>query len=462
MSEYDPFSKVARQARHRSAIIGLTLIAVGLVVIYAMPLLSPTRLAAPNIHTDKKAAATSLPTPDEAFNQERSRTPRATATPLASAINGEIDRTPAPLPYVMNESAEAHARQGDGSQPESASIAPRPETRDKHVPSLATPEEVETIGPSIIQKAVPVGVDEVPAAQSIDPYATAESVPIPGRDWAKKPGDVLAQAAVQVPYRHSAIPVISLESGLVSLCEMLAARVNTTSKKLCPAGRTLRLGHTGMNRPVMGQILKERDNAPRVMVLAGVAGDQQAGVDTVLHWLDDLATIKEISWLVVPAVNPDGLLASPPHSSNAHGVTLARNLPTVGWEHTARLAQPTSLRASRQNPGIQGGSESEIAAVIASIAAFSPDLILEIGGGDGLVTFHGSGDLSDNWAPLLIGYEPYSPGSLAQYASGERAIDVLDISLPSTHSAPVRATRIKILDHVQQFIHARYVEQTHS
>ncbi|MBO9471810.1 hypothetical protein J7355_17090 [Endozoicomonas sp. G2_2] len=474
MSEYDPFSKVARRDRHRKAIIGLGMIGIGLLVIYALPMLTYTRFEFTD-NTTTTTVSSIQPGPAETQREtDGADTAEFVASPSSplphdtAATQASASAAPTANATIESQTKASLTLQRDSSiSLDIEQIAAQPNQQNGGAgglaepdhgiqPSLAYPEPVISIGPTTIQQAVPVGVDEVPVATAIMPQASNSSPPVPVSGRSGTAAHTDDQASVAVPYRRPARPEPSIEADLVTICTVLGRRINTPADELCPADRTLRLGSTGMNNPVMGQVMKQKDAAPRVMVIAGVSGTQTGSVDTLLHWIDDLAATKDISWLTIPIVNPDGLLATPPRSSNFHGVILTRNLPTKDWSHTATLAQPTSLRVSGQNPGSHGGSESEVAALVASISAFSPDLIVELRAGDGLVTFHGDGEIAADWAPLLVGYEPYEPGSLAQYASGERGVDVLQISVPSEDHAPARRVRLRILDHLRDFVRTRY------
>ena len=75
----------------------------------------------------------------------------------------------------------------------------------------------------------------------------------------------------------------------------------------------------------------------RVFLLGGVHGDELTSVSSVFNWMNTLShnSASDFAWRIVPVVNPDGFFKVKSSRTNAHGVDLNRNLPTLNWDAQA-------------------------------------------------------------------------------------------------------------------------------
>jgi protein MpaA len=111
------------------------------------------------------------------------------------------------------------------------------------------------------------------------------------------------------------------------------------------------IGHSVQGRPIVLIRNAAADAAVKVLVVGDTHGNEQAGM-RVTRRLVERDTPAEVELLVVPTINPDGVVAR--IRGNAHGVDLNRNFP-FGWrlltggEYSGPrpLSEPESRAAQR-------------------------------------------------------------------------------------------------------------------
>jgi murein peptide amidase A len=93
----------------------------------------------------------------------------------------------------------------------------------------------------------------------------------------------------------------------------------------------------------------------------------------------------ETGWVVVPVLNPDGVLAG--IRQNAVGVDLNRNFPAATWRPDDSLTYPPGIdpdrrspenRTNRSSPGTGAGSEPETLALIELVERLRPPLVVDL------------------------------------------------------------------------------------
>jgi hypothetical protein len=191
---------------------------------------------------------------------------------------------------------------------------------------------------------------------------------------------------------------------------------------------------------------------PRVLLVGGIHGDELTAIATVLRWAEWLARdaaggpsksdgAEVFHWRVVPAMNPDGLLARPATRVNANGVDLNRNFPTPGWEPKARKWwEGTARKDPRRFPGRAPASEPETRWLLAEIDRFAPDVIISVHAPFGLLDY--DGPKPQNLSPprqlgrLYLDQLGVYPGSLGNYGGVHRGVAVLTIELPHALELP--------------------------
>jgi len=173
---------------------------------------------------------------------------------------------------------------------------------------------------------------------------------------------------------------------------------------------------------------EEGSGSDCTLILAGFHGDEAAGFRLVLRLAGLLAkepALIQNSAVLVPVVNPDGLLES--RRTNASGVDINRNFPAGNWTD-----QPDE---SKYNPGSKPASEMETRAVLALIEQYKPTRIITIHGYLKMNNYDGPARELAECISALNGY-PVSadigyatPGSFGSFA-GQKNIPVVTLELP--------------------------------
>lgn len=168
----------------------------------------------------------------------------------------------------------------------------------------------------------------------------------------------------------------------------------------------------------------------RILVLAGIHGDENEANELAHHWLKRLEKIKTPSnhWRIIPLLNPDGAKNRTRYNSNK--ADLNRNFPTKDWDEVALKHWETKQKSDpRRYPGVKGGSEIETKCAMSHIEDFKPDLVVSIHTPYGQFDFDGpeTKKIKTNLLPWKrLGT---FPGSLGRYLWDERGIPVLTIEL---------------------------------
>jgi protein MpaA len=189
----------------------------------------------------------------------------------------------------------------------------------------------------------------------------------------------------------------------------------------------LNLGKTVQGRDITAIIYGS--GAKRVLVFGGIHGDEQH--TTVLARalavnINSLNLPPNITLVVVPDVNPDGLMVS--KRVNANGVDINRNFPSKTWR-----AEYTD---QKHYPGVKPSSEPETRAVLSLLESYPPHLVITLHAALGCVNWDGlpgaalAQTLSSvNGYPLCatLGYD--TPGSLGILTGIDRQVPTVTIEL---------------------------------
>jgi hypothetical protein len=229
-------------------------------------------------------------------------------------------------------------------------------------------------------------------------------------------------------------------------CDDFVRKLPNLKRSLCEAAQL----QATAARSVKGQTLWVRDVKPeevrqRVLVLGAIHGDELSSASVALHWigLAEETTApwsQAIHWRFIPALNPDGLLASPPRRVNANGVDLNRNFPTPFWERDARVYWEKRTRKDpRRWPGNKPLSEPESRFLFQEMERFKPHLIVSIHAPYGVLDFDGPSVPPSKLGRLYLDQVGIFPGSLGNYGGVHKGVPVVTIELPNAMRTPLDA-----------------------
>lgn len=229
-------------------------------------------------------------------------------------------------------------------------------------------------------------------------------------------------------------------------CDRLAARLPTVSAATCrqsavlPSGAQSHNGFPILERDIAAHAAsKTGADAPRVLLLGGIHGDEPSASALVFRWLQtmDSPAAQGLQWKVAPLLNPDGLLAARPQRVNARGVDLNRNFPTLGWQREApRYWAKVTRSDPRRFPGKSPLSEPESRWVHDTIERFRPDLIVSVHAPFGVLDFDGEADPPRQFGRLNYRKVGVYPGSLGNYSGQHKQVPVITIELPHAQAMP--------------------------
>ncbi|HYW55579.1 MAG TPA: M14 family zinc carboxypeptidase [Polaromonas sp.] len=229
-------------------------------------------------------------------------------------------------------------------------------------------------------------------------------------------------------------------------CDEFARKLPNVKRSLCEAA----LLEPTTARSVKGQTIWMRDVKPadaqqRVLVVGAIHGDELSSASVALHWihLAEQTTgpwSQAIHWRFIPALNPDGLLATPPRRVNASGVDLNRNFPTPHWDRDAKLYwEKRTGKDPRRWPGHKPLSEPESKFLHEEMQRFKPNLIVSIHAPYGVLDFDGPSVPPSRLGRLYLDQVGIFPGSLGNYGGVHKGVPVVTIELPNSMRTPLDA-----------------------
>jgi protein MpaA len=176
-------------------------------------------------------------------------------------------------------------------------------------------------------------------------------------------------------------------------------------------------------------LLEIGNDHPTTLIFAAFHGNEQTGFHLAVQLAESLyANPGQIKGkaVIVPVVNPDGLMART--RTNANGVDINRNFPTDNWS--------PAYKDDDNRPGYAAGSEKETQVVIQLLERYKPDKIITIHTPLKVNNFDGPAeDLASEMArynhyPVKgdIGYP--TPGSFGTFAGVELKIPTVTLELP--------------------------------
>ncbi|MGZ3725050.1 MAG: DUF2817 domain-containing protein [Pseudobdellovibrio sp.] len=185
-------------------------------------------------------------------------------------------------------------------------------------------------------------------------------------------------------------------------------------------------------------------NAKKILVISLIHGDETGAGSLGRFWLERLQKVDaRNSWRIIPVANPDGV--NKKTRTNANGIDLNRNFPTVDWSTDAiKYWEKSTQKNPRRFPGYAAGGEVETQCLMKQLEDYKPDFVVSI---------HTPLKVLDFDGPKLKKKIPYSylpwkslgnfPGSLGRYLWVERQTPVLTTELRET--LPEQATAFEQL-----------------
>jgi protein MpaA len=165
-----------------------------------------------------------------------------------------------------------------------------------------------------------------------------------------------------------------------------------------------------------------------VMVLGAIHGDEASSASVVESFATLIAKndlIQDMTIIVIPVVNPDGLRSQT--RTNDNGVDVNRNFPATNWK--------AESKRTRYYPGEKPSSEPETRALMQLIQKSPPKLIISVHAPFHCVNWDGPAQkIAEKMAeasgyPVCadIGYP--TPGSLGSYVGKDLNIPIITLEL---------------------------------
>ena len=196
----------------------------------------------------------------------------------------------------------------------------------------------------------------------------------------------------------------------------------------------------------------ESEKANTTIIFCGVHGDEITPVkfcfDIMKHLSVNQNKFIGNRIIVAPLVTPDSFLKKYPSRTNAKGIDVNRNFPTIDWDKDAiRLWKQKYSSDKRRFPGHQSKTEQEVHFQINLINRYNPSKIISVHAPLTIIDYDGpsknhSGEDHEG-KNLLVqmskkadGYKvknyPFFPGSLGNWAGNERGIPTYTVELPTS------------------------------
>lgn len=236
---------------------------------------------------------------------------------------------------------------------------------------------------------------------------------------------------------------IPFSAQAASVCQDYSSKIPGLTAAECDAA-ALRDMHakTVQGRTIFGVDVPVEKPDLHVLIIGGIHGDEMTSGGLVHEWLS-LArsplreTPLRIYWRFIPVVNPDGLFATPPRRTNARGVDLNRNFPTLNWARDSKIHWEKRTRKDpRRWPGPTSASEPETRFVLSQMASFKPNLIVSVHAPYAVVDFDGNSSPPTRLGRLYLDQIGVFPGSLGNYGGMQRHIPVVTVELASATRLP--------------------------
>ncbi len=278
-----------------------------------------------------------------------------------------------------------------------------------------------------------------------------------------------SESVFAAPPAKAAAPVTAADAELNAWCNTVTRAIPQIKLKPCVAAQLKPVGVKSVqDRHIMIREFKPtQESLGRVLVIGGIHGDELTAVSIVFRWLGFLQKsgqeANHYHWRVVPVLNPDGLLATPPTRVNARGVDLNRNFPTANWLTDAPAYwENKTKRDPRRWPGTAPLSEPESRWLHDELVSFKPDVIVSIHAPFGVLDFDGPPtgvQAPTSFGRLHLNRIGIYPGSLGNYGNAKVSIPVVTLELPHALNMPTEFEQGEVWSDLQNWLRANLVER---
>jgi protein MpaA len=211
--------------------------------------------------------------------------------------------------------------------------------------------------------------------------------------------------------------------------------------------------------------LEKKEPLGKVLLIGGIHGDEYSSVSIIFKWL---ATLNKhhsglFHWLVIPLLNPDGLLRKESQRINENNVDLNRNFPINDWKNTAiKYWIEKTGKNPRYYPGPEALSEPESNWLLGHINVFRPDVIVSVHAPHGIIDHDGPRIAPSKLGTLYLDYLGTYPGSLGNYAGVQYQIPVITIELPYAGIMPTKDEINSIWRDLVKWLRKNIIEEENS
>lgn len=173
----------------------------------------------------------------------------------------------------------------------------------------------------------------------------------------------------------------------------------------------------------------KNEKAKNILVISMIHGDETGAGSLGRYWFERVQEIDpRNNWRIIPLANPDG--AEKKTRTNAAGVDLNRNFPTMDWESDAKNFWKKEAKGSlRKFPGDKAASEPEVNCIMKHIDDFKPQFVISIHTPLNVLDYDGPRVPAPNYSYLPWKRLGNMPGSLGRYLWVEQKVPVLTAEL---------------------------------
>ncbi|RTE65168.1 murein peptide amidase A [Amphritea opalescens] len=306
--------------------------------------------------------------------------------------------------------------------------------------------------PSVELSAQPVDNGDQPEVGGKSTADTsAPQISSPSTDNTTQPQADLEQPIVKEVEAEAEIEVETQEEDtphpeIVTICDEIGNKLGSVSSSDClDAAFDKPRFYSNKHRPLLEKHFyasPELVNAPRILFLGGIHGDEYSSVSLSFKWLKILEQSHNgvYDWHFMPLTNPDGLLQKKSTRVNANNVDLNRNfIPSETSINPIKHWQTYAKKRARYYPGTKPLSEPETQAIHKLIHEFKPDIIVSVHAPHGILDYDGGITPPQKLGPLRLRQLGTYPGSLGNYGWFVKQTPVMTIELKHAGIMPSKS-----------------------